>query len=62
MTDLLLNEAGLAKAQRNKTIFNRALILIMREHGITREDALKWLDDDTAREWQPESEKHEFTD
>lgn len=61
-TQPILNEAGIAKAQRNKTIFNRAILLVMRENSMTREDVLHWLDRDDDPAWQPEAEKHPFTD
>lgn len=44
--EIKLTEAGIAKAQRNRTIFNRALSVLMKEYSMSREDVLHWLDDD----------------
>ena len=58
----ILSEEGLARASRNRTIFNRALIVIMDEYGMTREDVLNWLDKDDDPAWRPKTEVHPFTD
>lgn len=42
-----LNEAGIEKAQRNRTIFYRALGIIENEYGMSRADVLSWLQDDS---------------
>lgn len=47
----VLTQDGIAKASRNRKIFNRALHLIEKEFGYTREEALAWLDDDANDTW-----------
>lgn len=47
----VLTEAGVLKAQRNRTIFNRAIAVIQKEFQMTREDALNWLSKDDDPAW-----------
>lgn len=43
----VLNEAGIEKAQRNRTIFYRALGIIEKEYDMSRSDVIAWLQDDS---------------
>ena len=55
---VVLNQAGIEKAQRNRKIFQRALVVIQKELGMTREDALRWLDDDSDPAWGISAQEH----
>lgn len=52
----VLSEEGIQKASRNRKIFNRAIFLVMQEHGKTRNEVLEWLDDDQNDCWVAHNE------
>ena len=55
----VLTEAGIAKASRNRKIFNRAMALLMKDYEMTREDLVNWLDDDKDQAWLHELPENE---